>query len=142
MSNGDIWNGVSVPNKPDSFGTAYTFPEDSTILSPQQIGAFYSKLGAYKGFVKVKLGSAEISVIAYSDLISAKVALIVKESVDQGAKRSPSREDAMTNTDIIELTGKLTDAKIRVKKWETLYGLYDAQMTVLSREISRRENKF
>ena len=142
MSNGEIWNGVSIPNKPDSFGATYTFPEDLTILSPQQIGAFYSKLGAYKGFVKVKLGSAEISVIAYGDLISAKVAQRVKESVEKGAKRSPSREDAASDPEIFELSGKLTEAKIRVKKWETLYGLYDSQMTVLSREISRRENKF
>ena len=140
--NGEIWNGVSVPNKPDSFGTSYTFPEDLTILSPQQIGSFYSKLGAYKGFVKVKLGSAEISVIAYADLISSKVAQKVKENVDKGAKRSPSREDAASDPEISELMSKLTEAKIRVKKWETLYGLYDSQMTVLSREISRRENKF
>lgn len=142
MNNGEIWNGVSIPNKPDSFGTTYTFPEDLTILSPQQIGAFYSKLGAYKGFVKVKLGSAEISVIAYSDLISMKTAQLVKKSVDQGGKRSPSREDALVDEDISELVKKLTEAKIKVKKWDTLYGLYDSQMTVLSREISRRENKF
>lgn len=138
----DRWNGVSLPNKPDTFGMAYTFPEDLTNLSPQQIGAFYSKLGAYKGFVKVKLGSAEISVIAYTDLINIKVAQRVKDNVDRGAKRSPSREDAVTDPEIMDLMNKLTEAKIRVKKWDTLYGLYDSQMTVLSREISRRENKF
>jgi len=136
------WNGVSLPNKPETFGTSYTFPEDLTQWTPNQIGGLYSKLGAYKGFVKVRLGNSEINVIAYTDLISAKMAQFTKQSIDAGEKRTYARENATFNEEIIELTKKLTDSKMKVKKWDTLYGLYDAQMSVLSREISRRENKF
>ncbi len=42
----------AVPKKPDTFEIPYKFPEDLTILPSEDLGKWYSRLGAYRGYAQ------------------------------------------------------------------------------------------
>lgn len=132
--------GVAFPSKPEALNGAYRFPEDPTLLSTDEVGKWMFSLTAWNGYVLRNLAVAELAAseaeIAYDTLLQATLLRVENR---RGKTRNQLSLEAMSlNKDIIVAKGKLTEAEAEVHVWGRFHKLYEAQVAVLSREISRR----
>lgn len=135
---------VAIPAKPQGTGGEYQFPEDPTLLSTEEVGIWMFKLTAWNGYVLRNLALADLTAAEvrsqYETLMQQALAQI---SERKGKTRVQLNTEALaSNANIITLKEQLDEASAEVSVWERLHRIYEAQVAVLSREISRRTSEF
>jgi hypothetical protein len=84
------------------------------------------------------LGYAELKVLEYDDLMYITKLEIMKKK-GGGQSRTALKEDAHLHPRVRRLFNKVVYWKKSAKRWQTLVNIYDSQIYVVSREISRRK---
>lgn len=131
----------SLPIRPHTFGRDYEFPEDVTRLSSSQIGAWMSRLAAYRGYVLSLLGRSDFRRKCLE--AERKVRFIEKcRELDNGIRKTQTaiKEEASLDESIKNLDAKISASERSCGFYRTLSDIYQLQIDVLSREITRRQN--
>lgn len=132
---------VALPSKPHSLLGEYNFPEDPTALSTDEVGKWMFTLTAWQGYVL-----RELTLV---DLAAADAKSVYEEGLRQSLAKTPRKSSYQSQqsliTEVLALDGELSKKKQRldieaaaVDFWQHLQRIYEAQVAVLSREISRR----
>jgi len=129
----------AVPKKPDTFEIPYKFPEDLTILPSEDLGKWYSRLGAYRGYAQRLLGIAEIKQMdaekEWKDIIA----------FETYSRECPNKTVTAIKNEVMSLENVQTKKELYDKQRKEVIFLsmlekvYDGHISVISREMSRRK---
>ena len=131
-------NELPFPEKPKSFGRTYEFPEDTTILTSEQIGKEMSKLAAFRGYVVACLARAEVK----KRMLEERHKITVAEECrcrEDGNRTIKAIKDEVLCLDSVKV---LSDQVEKSERNTIIFGglreVYTGQIEVLSRELTRR----
>jgi hypothetical protein len=131
----------SIPEKPESFGNKYKFPEDLSRLSSEQLGEWMSRIGAYRGYVCGLLAVHSVKKMMLEAILNLK-SMEHRRSADNGnLTQTAIKEMVSLIPEIQEMNRRVLRSSSNVLFYEQLRDLYQGQIDVLSREISRRRDR-
>ena len=132
----------SLPQKPQTFGKDYDFPEDITGISSMSLGQWLFKLAAWKGYALRVLALSETESVVMEATYDTTIAKNLSElEIDKKlhTKEALIGKIISSNEQIKNLRIKLIEKKGEVVSLKRIVELYTMQLDVISREISRRD---
>lgn len=134
---------IAIPAKPLCEAEEYQFPENLPDLSTEEVGRWMSKLMAWLGYVLRNLAIAELEwAEARSIYDSAFITSTAQVENKRGKTKNQLQAEAVAlNPTIISLKGTQELAAAEVALLERFCKIYETQISVLSREISRRNSE-
>lgn len=131
---------IAIPARPKGSAGEYNFPEDPTVMGIDEVGKWMFTLTAWNGYVLRNL--------AVADLVAAEARVNYEECQkktyarigrDKKHTRTTIELEALSmNPELITVKTTMDEAEAEVAFWERMHKIYEAQVAVLSREISRR----
>ena len=131
------------PERPESFGETYEFPDDPSALSDTALGQLMLRLAAYYSYSIVLLGT-----------VDSELALLEAFCKDAVAKFRLENELGRLNADMVEATAAAIDPNIadlrnrKIRRGAVQNRLksytesYQFQYNALSRELTRRSSSY
>lgn len=137
----DKFRKFSIPAKPGTFGERYTFPEDLTKLEIEGLGQWLSRIGAYRGYITGLLAVYSVKKMMIESMLTLK-STEQRRARDKGKTTLTAvKEEVSLLPDVQELNRRLLRVSGNVEFYSHLQYLYQGQIEVLSREISRRREE-
>jgi len=134
----DKFKRFSIPAKPNTFGERYIFPEDLTKLDIEGLGQWLGRIGAYRGYVTGLLAVYSVKKMMVESMLTLK-STEQRRARDKGkTTQTAVKEEVSLLPDVQELNRRLLRVSANVEFYSHLQYLYQGQIEVLSREISRR----
>ena len=134
----------SVPTKPRSFGTEYSFPEDLDRTTLQDLGSLMLKLAAWKGYALKILAFAQAEKTFVETKHDNRIAkqIAITSTDKRTTKDAALGRLILEDEDFRKTKEQLTSKTIEVSMLKDVIEIYAMQIEVLSREFSRRSLEF
>jgi hypothetical protein len=130
---------VSLPRRPKSFGEEYDFPEDSSLLSDQELGTLMFRLTAWQGYVLRELMLVEarksVATYRYENRLRELVAGITGRYKTKDVILAEAHSKDATLKGLLQ---EANDAALERDLWKRISDIYEVQVQILSREVTRR----
>jgi len=134
---------ISLPKVPDTFGEAYTFPEDVSKLTMIDLGRWMFKLASWRAYCLRILTFEEldynINKKAFDLAINNKAAETEKIQVKRVSKDFLISSIILGNKVYKSLQFKLFEQETKIKALQKILDLYQIQAECMSRELTRRD---
>ena len=137
----DKLNAFSLPSRPQSFGEAYSFPEDVSKVSSTDLGTWMFKLAAWKGYALKMYALSEIDRAWLKGEHDSKIARRIAKGSLEGLKVTKDQalgELILGDEEFNGVRNKLIDKDAGLDALKQVVEIYTMQIDVVSREISRR----
>ena len=116
-------------------------PPDITVLSSEQLAEMFTILTGWADYIATQLASAQIQERTFEKKLDRKVASLLVEKM--GAKEKGDRVTLVKarismDEDVQDLEDKHHQSYVQRKAWEVMLGNQERDITLVSREITRR----
>lgn len=131
---------IAIPARPSGEAGEYNFPEDPTLLTTDQVGRWMFTLTAWNGYILRNLALSDLVLAeaksTYDNLLVESMSKITER---KGKTRHQLNLEAISlSPEIVMAKKNMEEVSAEVSFWEKMHRIYEAQVAVLSREISRR----
>jgi pullulanase/glycogen debranching enzyme len=126
-------------------GMEYDFPTDARSLGSEKLGGLRLMLSAYHGYALWLTGKEEVELDAFKavyDMLLGRAMDEAQRAKEKRAVKEILRSVAiMENEDLKRLTRAIIEREARVGRLKNQLAIYEAHLSTLSREQSRRESE-
>lgn len=130
----------SMPERPDSYGKDYKFPEDLTTMTSEEVSGLMSRLGAYRAYVQRQCMIAEIQRELWKDYFSLKIREFIPQvEKTKGMTKTDVKEAAKDVEEARNIKEKIMEVDKVYKMYFNLSLIYTGQIDILSRELTRKK---
>jgi hypothetical protein len=137
--------GLPLPDKPmisnerqDNGEIEITWPADIGLLSPQELGEHLTWWSGWASYARYYLARAEVNVETSKEAYDLERSIRIFKSSGDYEKVTEVKAAIAQMPDMVNMKGRLLEAKAQQKLLRSLVEGYDAKYATISRELSRR----
>ena len=116
-------------------------PPDITELSSEQLAEMFTILTGWADYIATQLASAQIQERTFEKKLDRKVASLLVEKMgakEKGDRVTLVKAQISMDEDVQDLEDRHHQAYVQRKAWEVMLGNQERDITLVSREITRR----
>jgi len=116
-------------------------PPDITALSSEQLAEMFTILTGWADYIATQLANAQIQERTFEKKLDRKVASLLVEKMgakEKGDRVTLVKAQISMDEDVQDLEDKHHQAYVQRKAWEVMLGNQERDITLVSREITRR----
>ena len=116
-------------------------PPDITVLSSEQLAEMFTILTGWADYIATQLASAQIQERTFEKKLDRKVASLLVEKMgakEKGDRVTLVKAQISMDEDVQDLEDKHHQSYVQRKAWEVMLGNQERDITLVSREITRR----
>ena len=131
------------PKRPTGLDAEYDFPTDPRTLTSEKLGALRLQLSAFHGYLLWLIGKEDVELSAFETVYDLILGDAMNTVAHEQAKRLVNdvlrSVTIMNNETLLGLTRAVIERRARVGRLHAQLTVYEAHLSALSREQSRRE---
>lgn len=116
-------------------------PPDITVLSSEQLAEMFTVLTGWADYIATQLANAQIQEKTFEKKLDRKVASLLVEKMgakEKGDRVTLVKAQISMDKDVQDLEDRHHQAYVQRKAWEVMLGNQERDITLVSREITRR----